>query len=94
MDVFFTSGEGQGQFDFFCQGGCGWFKTNLNKKVGGEGKLFFFSVTSVWITFLSNGRVRQEGGVDPGQLKKFRQSGHLGGFNKYFFQGYFFYLTQ
>ena len=45
---------------------------------------YFFSVTSVWITFLSNGRVRQEGGVDP-ELKKFRQSGHLGGFNKYFF---------
>ena len=49
---------------------------------------FFFSVTSVWITFfLSNGRVRQEGGGgdDPGQLKKFRQGGHLEGVNKYFF---------
>ena len=41
---------GQSQFDFFGQGGCGGFKTNLNKKVGE-------SITYVRISFFSNGRV-------------------------------------
>ena len=34
------------------------------KSKGGQGKLFFiFSITFVRITFFSNGRVRQEGGM-------------------------------
>ena len=54
---------------------------------------YLFSVTSVWITFLSNGRVSQEGGggVDPGQLKKFRQGGHLGGLTNISFTGIFLF---
>ena len=46
----------------------------------GEEKLIFFAL----ITFFLNGRVRQEGGGDPGQLKKFRQGGYMRGFTKYF----------
>ena len=72
MDVYLPAGKDKANLIFLPGGGCGWFKTNLNKKVGGEGKLLFFSVTSVWITFLSNERVRQEGGgVNPGQLNLF-----------------------
>ena len=53
-------GGGQGQSDFFVMGDCGGFKTNL----GVLGKLrYFFSITSVRITFFSNGRVMQEGGM-------------------------------
>ena len=33
-------------------------------------------------------------GDGTGQLKKFRQGGHMGGLNKYLFLVYFFYLTQ
>ena len=55
-------GFGQGQFDFFVMGDCGGLKTNLG--VLHVGKLiYFFSITSVRITFFSNGRVMQEGGM-------------------------------
>ena len=60
MDVYLPAGKDKANLIFLPGGGCGWFKTNLNKKVGGEGK------------FLSNERVRQEGGgVNPGQLNLF-----------------------
>ena len=53
---------GQGQFDFFVMGDCGGFKTFF--RVLHVGKLiYFFSITSVRITFFSNGRVMQEGGM-------------------------------
>ena len=71
MDVYLPAGKDKANLIFLPGGAVGGNKTNLNKKVGGEGKFFFFSVTSVWITFLSNGRVRQEEGVDPGQLNLF-----------------------
>ena len=49
---------------FLSWGALGGFKTNYNKKVGrGKANFFFFSITSVRITFLSNVRVRQEGGM-------------------------------
>ena len=55
-------GFGQGQFDFFVMGNCGGFKTNLG--VLHVGKLIYiFSITSVRITFFSNGRVMQEEGM-------------------------------
>ena len=40
MNVYLPAGRDKA--NFFARGGCGWFKTNLNKKVGGEGKLLFF----------------------------------------------------
>ena len=58
MDVYLPAGKDKANL-IFCQGGCGWFKTNLNKKVGGEGKLFFFFCNlCLDYFFLSNGRVR------------------------------------
>ena len=38
-------------------------------------------------------RVRQEGGYDPGQLKKFGQGGHMGVLTNIYFD-VFFYLLQ
>ena len=36
----------------FLPGGCGGFKTNLNKKLGGvKANYYFFFITSVWIPF-------------------------------------------
>ena len=56
---------------------------------------YFVSMTSVRITFLSPARrgrgiffkweAKAGWGDDPGQLKKIRQGGHVGGFNKYLF---------
>ena len=80
----FTGGEGQTeglggqvQFHFLAMGGCGsgGFKTNLNKKYGGSRQIFFFSITSARITFFSNVRVRQEGGIIQANLKN---SGRVG----------------
>ena len=65
----FTGGEGQAVGGIkanliFLPGGCGGFKTNLNKQLGGvKANYYFFFITSVWITFFSNGRVRQEDGM-------------------------------
>ena len=64
----FTGGEGQAvggeSRPIFLRGGCGGFKTNLNKKLGEVNANYkFFFITSVWITFFSNGRVRQEDGM-------------------------------
>ena len=44
----------QGQFDVFFQGGCGGFKTNLNKKVGARANFCFFSITC----FFSSGLLK------------------------------------
>ena len=41
---------------FVCQGGRRGVKTNLNKKVGGPGKLLFFSVASSGLFFSGEGR--------------------------------------
>ena len=41
MNIYLPAGKDKA--NFFARGVCGWFKTNLNKKVGGEGKLLFFS---------------------------------------------------
>ena len=55
-------GDGQGQYDIFVMGDCRGFKANLG--VLHVGKLiYFFSITSVRITFFSNGRVMQGGGM-------------------------------
>ena len=67
------------QFIFF--GGC------KNSK-----KLLFFTITVQLTFFKWEGKA--ERGDDPGQLKKFRQGGHMGGFNKYLILGFFFHLTQ
>ena len=55
--------------------------------------MIFFSITSVRITFFSNVRVRQEGGMILANLKK---SGRVGtwGVNKYLFLGSFFHVTH
>ena len=42
MDVYLPARKDKANLIFSPGGGCGWFKTNLNKKVGGEGKLLFF----------------------------------------------------
>ena len=47
MDIYLQAGKDKANLIFFARG---WFKTNLNKKVGGV-KAIFFSVTSVPITF-------------------------------------------
>ena len=64
-NLFFLSGGG---------GGCGVFKTNLYKKVGGV-KEFFFSMTTVQITFFFKWEGKAGRGDDPGQLKN---SGRVG----------------
>ena len=86
----FTGGEGQAVGGIkanliFLPGGCGGFKTNLNKKLGGvKANYYFFFITSVWITFFSNGRVRQEDGmIRP--IKSIQAGWAHGGFNKYLF---------
>ena len=73
----------------------GGFKTNLNKKIGpGSSQIIvilFYKLRPDYF-FLWEGKAGR--GDDPGLLKKFRQGGHMGGFNKYLFLGSFFYLTQ
>ena len=49
---------------FLSWGALGGSKQIITKKWGGgRGNFFFFSITSVRITFFSNVRVRQEGGM-------------------------------
>ena len=65
--------------------GGGGVKTNLNKKVGRSRQIIIILFYNLRPDdFFSNGRVMQQGGDDQGQLKKFRQVGHMRGFNKYF----------
>ena len=80
------SGVGvQSQFDFFCQGGIGGFKTNLNKKVGAA-RQFFFSITSTffkWEGKTGRGVIKGYGGG--GVQNKFEQKSREGGAKQFFF---------
>ena len=68
------SGVGvQSQFDFFCQGGIGGFKTNLNKKVGAA-RQFFFSITSTFFKW--------EGKTGRGVIKGYGGGGFKTNLNK------------
>ena len=82
-------GWGSRPISFSCHGGLwGWGVQNkFEQKIGGGGvkaNFYFFSITSARITFFKCENKAGKGD-DPGQFKKFRQGGHMGGFNKYFF---------
>ena len=65
--------------------GGGGVKTNLNKKVGGSRQIIiilFYNLRLDDFFFKWEGNAAR--GDDQGQLKKFRQVGHMGSFNKYF----------
>ena len=57
-NIYSGSGRGWGvkaNLIFVCQGGRRGVKTNFNKKVGGPGKLLFFSVASSGLFFSGEG---------------------------------------
>ena len=57
--------------------------------MGGQDKLFFFpNLSANYFFFKWEGKAGR--GDDPGQLKTFRQGGHIWGFNRYIFKGSFF----
>ena len=60
-------------------GGFGGFKTNYNKEVGGGARQFFFFYNLCPDYFFFKCESKAGRGDDPGQLKKIRQGGHMGG---------------
>ena len=69
-------GGGQGQFIYFLSGGASWLWGPYNKFEQRGSRQFFFFSTSSGLLFLSNGRVRQKGGMIRGfQANKTNQAG-------------------